>query len=64
MTEQELIIQPDKILKGIADAMAKALDRHRRLGESVAILRDGEIVILGPEEIEQLLKEQASSDPK
>jgi ABC-type proline/glycine betaine transport system ATPase subunit len=63
MTEQKLIIQPDKILKGIADAMAKALDRHRRLGESVAILRDGEIVILGPEEIEQLLKEQASSEP-
>jgi ABC-type proline/glycine betaine transport system ATPase subunit len=63
MTEQKLIIQPDKILKGIADAMAKALDRHRRLGESVAILRDGEIVILGPEEIEQLLKEQTSSDP-
>jgi ABC-type proline/glycine betaine transport system ATPase subunit len=44
--------------------MRKALDRHRRLGESVAILRDGEVVILGPEEIEQLLKEQVSSDPK
>jgi hypothetical protein len=64
MTEPKLIIQPDKILKGVADAMRKALDRHRRLGESVAILRDGEVVILGPEEIEQLLKEQVSSDPK
>jgi hypothetical protein len=63
MTEPKLIIQPDKILKGVADAMRKALDRHRRLGESVAILRDGEVVILGPEEIEQLLKEQVSSDP-
>jgi ABC-type proline/glycine betaine transport system ATPase subunit len=63
MSDQEFLIQPDKILKGIADAMTKALDRHRRLGESVAILRDGEVVILGPEEIEQLLKEQASSDP-
>jgi ABC-type proline/glycine betaine transport system ATPase subunit len=63
MTDQECLIQQDKILKGVTDAMAKALDRHRRLGESVAILRDGEIVILGPEEIEQLLKEQASSDP-
>jgi 20S proteasome alpha/beta subunit len=64
MTEPKLIIQPDEILKGVADAMRKALDRHRRLGESVAILRDGEVVILGPEEIEQLLKEQVSSDPK
>jgi ABC-type proline/glycine betaine transport system ATPase subunit len=63
MTDQECLIQQDKILQGVTDAMAKALDRHRRLGESVAILRDGEVVILGPEEIEQLLKEQASSDP-
>jgi hypothetical protein len=47
MTDQECLIQQDKILKGVTDAMAKALDRHRRLG---------------PEEIEQLLKEQASSD--
>lgn len=32
-------------------AVAAALWRHKQLGQSVAALRDGEVVILPPEEI-------------
>lgn len=51
MDKQEMKILHEKIDKGVKIAVAKALDRHRRLGESIAIWRDGEVVILPPEEI-------------
>ncbi len=37
--------------KGIKIAVAEALERHRKLGESIAVYRDGKIVILQGEEI-------------
>jgi len=36
---------------GVKEAIAKALERHKRLGESIAVCRDGKVVILPPEEI-------------
>lgn len=33
------------------EAVARAIERHRRLGESIVIWRDGQIVIVPPEEI-------------
>lgn len=32
-------------------AVAQALDRHRRLGQSVAVWQDGKVVILAPDQI-------------
>ena len=40
-----------KIDKGVKAGVAEALERHRKLGESIAVWRDGKIVILRGEEI-------------
>jgi hypothetical protein len=32
-------------------AIAQALDRHRRLGQSIAVWRDGKVVILAVDQI-------------
>jgi len=34
------------------DAVASALDEHRRMGRSVPVMRDGKIIWLGPDELE------------
>ena len=40
-----------KIDAGVKVAIAKALDRHRKLGESISIWQDGKVVTLTAEEI-------------
>ena len=54
MTEQEILTQQDKILKGVQQAVAQAIERHRRLGQSIAVMRGDQVVILTAEEIEPL----------
>ncbi|MDV2999313.1 MAG: hypothetical protein N5P05_000919 [Chroococcopsis gigantea SAG 12.99] len=39
---------------GVKLAIAKAIERHRRLGESIVVFRNGQIVILTAEEIPPL----------
>ncbi|MBW4465105.1 MAG: hypothetical protein KME07_06650 [Pegethrix bostrychoides GSE-TBD4-15B] len=36
---------------GVKEAIARTLERHKRLGESIAVWKDGKVVILPPEEI-------------
>lgn len=43
-----------KIDAGVKIAIAKALDRHRKLGESVSVWQNGKVVTLTAEEIPQL----------
>jgi len=40
-----------KIDGAIHKAVANAIERHRKLGESIAIYEDGKVVILSPDEI-------------
>ncbi|MCX5980480.1 MAG: hypothetical protein NTY89_01475 [Nostocales cyanobacterium LacPavin_0920_SED1_MAG_38_18] len=40
-----------KIDAGVKFAIANAIERHRRLGESISILQDGEVVTLTADEI-------------
>ncbi len=40
-----------KIDTGVKFAIANAIERHRRLGESISILRDGKVVTLTADEI-------------
>ncbi|MBD1211211.1 MAG: hypothetical protein ACK6A9_13990 [Dolichospermum sp.] len=40
-----------KIDAGVKFAIANAIERHRRLGESISILRDGKIMTLTADEI-------------
>lgn len=46
-----------KINEGVQAAISKALERHRRLGESIAIWRDGKVVILTADQIPQIQTE-------
>ncbi|MEI3652430.1 MAG: hypothetical protein V6D39_21160 [Dolichospermum lemmermannii FEM_B0920] len=40
-----------KIDAGVKFAIANAIEKHRRLGESISILRDGKVVTLTADEI-------------
>jgi len=46
---------PDKLSEqidaGVKAAIAEAIERHRRLGESISILKDGKIVTLTADQI-------------
>ncbi|MEG4394805.1 hypothetical protein [Microcoleus sp. BROC3] len=51
MTEQELCKLYEKIDAGVKAAIAEALEKHRRLGQSISVWRDGKIVTLTAAEI-------------
>lgn len=54
MTEQDLEKLDDKIDAGVKNAIAEAIEKHRKLGQSIAIWRDGKVVILTADEIPKL----------
>jgi hypothetical protein len=59
MTDQELIIQQQmRVINGVQESVAKAIDRHRRLGESIAIMQNDQIVILTGDEIPAYQEQQ------
>ncbi|MDB9541125.1 hypothetical protein NWP22_09715 [Anabaenopsis tanganyikae CS-531] len=39
---------------GVKLAIAKAIERHRKLGEAISIWQDGQVVTLTPEQIPPL----------
>jgi ABC-type proline/glycine betaine transport system ATPase subunit len=49
MADEQLL--SSKVTKLIEAAIAQALDHHRKLGQSIAIWRDGKVVILPPDQI-------------
>ncbi|MBE9166205.1 hypothetical protein IQ238_01220 [Pleurocapsales cyanobacterium LEGE 06147] len=55
---------PDKLSEqidaGVRAAIAEALERHRRLGESISIFKDGQIVTLNADQIPPKLSEKAN----
>jgi hypothetical protein len=51
MTEQKLVKLSDRIDAGVKTAIAEAIEKHRRLGQSISIWRDGKIVTLTADEI-------------
>jgi hypothetical protein len=53
MTEDEMRVIHQKIAEGARVAVAEALERHRKLGESIAIWKDGKVVVLSAEQIPQ-----------
>lgn len=54
MTEEEMIKLHRQIEAGVKAAVAQAIERHRRLGESISFMKNGEIVTLTAEEIPQI----------
>jgi hypothetical protein len=55
---------PDKLSSqidtGVKLAIAKAVERHRKLGESISIWQDGKVVTLTAEEIPQISSDNQS----
>ena len=51
----------DQIDAGVKTAISKAIERHRRLGESISILKDGKVVTLNADQIPPL-EEQKNND--
>lgn len=49
MSEHQLL--SSKIHEGVKFAIAQALERHRKLGESIAVWRDGQVVTLTADQI-------------
>ena len=49
LTEIHLLIDT-----GVKTAISKAIERHRRLGESISILKDGKVVTLTSDQIPPL----------
>jgi hypothetical protein len=54
LTQQKLVKLSDRIDAGVKAAIAEAIEKHRRLGQSISIWRDGKIVTLTAAEIPPL----------
>ena len=50
MTKQQRKTR-ELIIEGVKEAVARALERHKKLGESVAVWKDGKVVMLKPNQI-------------
>lgn len=57
MTEGEMGALHQKIYAGARAAIVQALERHRKLGEAIAVWQDGKVVILSADQIPQLDKD-------
>lgn len=51
MTEETIQARHLKIQVGVKAAIAQALERHRKLGESIAVWQDGKVVVLSADQI-------------
>ena len=49
------------LLPAIQQAIDQALERHYRLGQSIAVMREGQVVILSPKEIAEMLRWEGGS---
>ena len=63
MTQQALdsLTLTEKAERAIKEATAEAIETHRRLGQPIAILRDGEVVWIPASEIPPLAAQPATS---
>lgn len=51
MSEEEMRTLHNKIDAGVKAAIAAAIERHRKLGESISIIQDGKVITLTANEI-------------
>lgn len=51
MNKDNMISRRQAILEGVEAAIAQALERHRRLGQAIAVWQDGKVVILEADQI-------------
>ena len=58
MNNEQPKLFSERLLKSINKAIYEALERHRKLGESIAIWEDGKVVIVPPEKIPLILDKE------
>ncbi|MGV0106674.1 hypothetical protein [Nostoc sp. DSM 114167] len=58
MAEQELELLSSKIDAGVKAAIAAAIERHRKLGQSISIMQNGKVVTLTADEIAAFQNQQ------
>lgn len=51
MLNDDIKARREKILEGVKEGVAQALERHRRLGQSIAVWQDGKVAILEADQI-------------
>ena len=54
----------EQIDAGVRSAIAEAIERHRRLGESISLLKDGQIVTLTADQIPPKDDKKKNSTPQ
>jgi hypothetical protein len=54
MSDYQLSELHQKINKGVEKAIADAIEKHRKLGESISIFQDGKVITLKANEIPKL----------
>jgi 20S proteasome alpha/beta subunit len=59
MSEINHVASYEKITEVAKSAIAQAIERHRKLGESIAVWQEGKVVILSADQIPTM---QESSD--
>ncbi|MBW4607723.1 MAG: hypothetical protein KME22_10960 [Hassallia sp. WJT32-NPBG1] len=62
MTEEEMRTLHSQINAGVKAAIAEAIERHRKLGQSISIMQDGKVVTLTAEEIPTIQVSQHLED--
>lgn len=58
MAEQARELLSSKIDAGVKAAVAEAIERHRRLGQSISIWRDGKVATLTADQIPSIQVEK------
>jgi hypothetical protein len=54
MSDYQLSELHQKIDQGVKKAIADAIEKHRKLGESISIFQDGKVITLKADEIYKL----------
>lgn len=62
MANKELELLSSKIDAGVKAAIAAAIERHRKLGQSISIIQDGKVVTLNADEIPTIQKQPTSGE--
>ena len=62
MSEINHAVSHDKITEVAKSAIAQAIERHRKLSESIAVWQEGKVVILSADQIPSAQKSSDQTD--
>jgi hypothetical protein len=62
MADKELELLSSKIETGVKAAIAAAIEKHRKLGQSISIMQDGKVVTLNADEILEIQNQQNNTN--